>query len=175
MSGSAWLCSSCVRRLLPLTNARQLSRHSLRTLSQPRCQPIRRIATIATEKLTSTAEATLADEVDDGDASIAAKKQAAKLERAVNKQLEYLEDPWKIGNYVEDALSDNRFDEALLLTQKASKDQQVVVSWNHLIGYSLEQQQVRKAIRIYNEVSCRPLPAQARWLLTMFPSDHEHV
>lgn len=90
------------------------------------------------------------------------KKAREKLERNVLKELHYLQDPYKIAERVQAALEKDKYDEALFMTQKASKDYPVVVSWNHLIGYMLKKQQLRKAIKLYNEVSnmhakhCRP-------------------
>lgn len=97
-------------------------------------------------------------DADPEEPSVSAKKAREKLERAVKKNLPYLDDPWKLGQYVTDALAKDRFDEALLLTQKASNKDQVVVSWNHLIDYQLEKQQLRKAIKLYNEVSASTVP-----------------
>ncbi|KAM5345525.1 hypothetical protein ACJ41O_011386 [Fusarium nematophilum] len=83
------------------------------------------------------------------------KKAKLKLQRGVKKQLEYMDDPWKIGQYVEQALAKDRYDEALLLTQTASKNLQVVVSWNHLINYMLQKQQLRNAVKLYNDMKKR--------------------
>ncbi|KAF4971237.1 hypothetical protein FZEAL_9896, partial [Fusarium zealandicum] len=89
------------------------------------------------------------------DETEAAKRAKEKLQRAVKKQLEYMDDPWKIGKYVEKALAKDRYDEALLLTQMASRDQQLVVSWNHLINYMLEKQQLRQALKLHNDMKKR--------------------
>ncbi|KAK7398338.1 hypothetical protein QQX98_012293 [Neonectria punicea] len=96
-----------------------------------------------------------ADAVDPEEPTVAAKRAKEKLERAVKKNLPYLDDPWKLGQYVNDALAKDRYDEALLLTQKASNKDQVVVSWNHLINYLLEKQQLRNAVKLYNEMKKR--------------------
>ncbi|KAK7433074.1 hypothetical protein QQZ08_000003 [Neonectria magnoliae] len=96
-----------------------------------------------------------ADAVDPEEPTVAAKRAKEKLERAVKKHLPYLDDPWKLGQYVNDALAKGRYDEALLLTQKASNKNQVVVSWNHLISYLLEKQQLRNAVKLYNEMKKR--------------------
>ncbi|RCI13958.1 hypothetical protein L249_7926 [Ophiocordyceps polyrhachis-furcata BCC 54312] len=81
------------------------------------------------------------------------KTGVARLRRVVNKHLTYMDDPWKIGKYVEATLAKDRFEEALLLTQTVSKDHDVVVSWNHLIGYQMQKQQLTKAIKLFND-SC---------------------
>lgn len=69
-----------------------------------------------------------------------------------------MDDPWNIAQYVENALAKDRFDEALLLTKTAGKDLQVVVSWNHLINYLLGKQQLKNAIKLYNDVSISKPP-----------------
>lgn len=90
------------------------------------------------------------------------KKARERLERNIMKELHYLQDPYKIAERVVAALEKDRYEEALFMTQKASKRYEVVVSWNHLIDYMLRKQQVRKAMKLYNEASsihakhCRP-------------------
>ncbi|KAG5925490.1 hypothetical protein E4U53_003292 [Claviceps sorghi] len=94
----------------------------------------------------------------DGDVAALQKKQRQKLQRAVKKHLAHMDDPWKIAQHVEQTLQKNRFDEALLLTQQSSKDGQVVVAWNHLIGYQLERQQLKQAIKLFNDASTMTRP-----------------
>lgn len=78
------------------------------------------------------------------------------MERAVNKELQYLNnDPWKVAEYVRKALEAKKFDQAHLLVQKGSKDMQLVVPWNFLLEYLLDQQQVKAAIKLFNEVGLR--------------------
>ncbi|KAG6062574.1 hypothetical protein E4U16_002692 [Claviceps sp. LM84 group G4] len=84
----------------------------------------------------------------DSDAGHARKQETVKLLRAVKKQLKYLNDSWAVAQRVEETLSKDRFDEALLLTQEASRDGQMVVSWNHLIEYLFKKQQLSQAIRM---------------------------
>jgi pentatricopeptide repeat protein len=80
-------------------------------------------------------------------------KDSRRLEWVVRKHLERLDDPYGIAQHVENTLKKDRFEEALLLTQTASKDNQVVVSWNHLISYLFEKQRLHAAIKLFNEVS----------------------
>ncbi|KAK2594221.1 hypothetical protein QQS21_008063 [Conoideocrella luteorostrata] len=82
-------------------------------------------------------------------------KLREKMQRAVKKHLSHMEDPWKIAQHVEQTLAKDRYDEALLLARKVSKDRQVVVAWNHLIEYQLEQQQLKQAVKLYNEMKKR--------------------
>ena len=74
------------------------------------------------------------------------------LEWAVNKQLEWLKDPFKIAEYVQRVLEKGRFEEAALITRKASRDARVTVSWNHIIDYQMRNQRLNAAIKLYNEV-----------------------
>lgn len=119
-------------------------------------QPCR--ATYATQASTATAPTASVEEVAQTQTRQEAPWQKElnkelKLQRAVRKQLDSLDDdPWKIGQHVENQLARDLFDEALLLTQKVSKDVQVAVAWNHLIGYQLEKQQLRRALKLFNEV-----------------------
>ncbi|EHK47277.1 hypothetical protein TRIATDRAFT_163421, partial [Trichoderma atroviride IMI 206040] len=91
------------------------------------------------------------------DSEVSKKKNQERLERIVKKELTHIntEDPWKIAQYVENALAADRFEEALLLTKTAGKDCQVVVAWNHLIGYLLGKQKLREAIKLYNDMKKR--------------------
>ncbi|KAG5945473.1 hypothetical protein E4U59_005726 [Claviceps monticola] len=84
----------------------------------------------------------------DSDAGHARKRENVKLRWAVNKQMEHLNDSWAVAQRVEETLSKDRFDEALLLTQEASRDGQMVVSWNHLIEYMFKKQQLSQAIKM---------------------------
>ncbi|KAG5924257.1 hypothetical protein E4U61_001105 [Claviceps capensis] len=84
----------------------------------------------------------------DSDAGHARKQENVKLRRAVKKQLEHLNDSWAVAQRVEETLLKDRFDEALLLTQEASRDGQMVVSWNHLIEYMFKKQQLSQAIKM---------------------------
>lgn len=93
------------------------------------------------------------------DVAVADKKQKERLMRIVKKHLAHMEDPWKIAQHVEQTLAKDRFDEALLLTQQASRDRQVVVSWNHLIAHQLQKQQLKMAIKLFNDVCPSPEPA----------------
>jgi len=78
-----------------------------------------------------------------------------KLEYAVKKQLEFMKDPFHIAAYVKKLLDKESFDEALLMTRKASKHHKMVVGWNHLIDFCMQQQRLHGAIKIYNEMKKR--------------------
>ncbi|KAF5632962.1 Pentatricopeptide repeat-containing protein [Fusarium sp. NRRL 52700] len=97
------------------------------------------------------------------------KKENIGIERAVNKELQYLNnDPWKVAEYVKRALEAKKFDQAHLLVQKGSKDMQLVVSWNLLLDYLLGQQQVKAAIKLFNEMKKRAQFPNAQTYTTLF-------
>lgn len=73
----------------------------------------------------------------------------------VKKHLEYLDNNYKIAEHVERTLERGDYDEALLLVREASRKGDVVVSWNHLIGYLMRNQRLHAAVKLYNEVCPR--------------------
>jgi hypothetical protein len=77
----------------------------------------------------------------------------------VRKELDYLRDPLKLANHVLNLLRQDRFDEAELLVQTASKSFPCTVSWNHLIDWELSKGKVNVAIKTYNEVCKYALPS----------------
>jgi hypothetical protein len=101
------------------------------------------------------------------DLALLSKKDQDRLRRSVDKQLSLMDDPYHIAQYVEQALQRNAFDEALLLVQKASKDKKVVVAWNHLIDHQLNNDKLKNAIKLYNDVSI--CCAQSRQLQVQAP------
>lgn len=92
------------------------------------------------------------------EASMAKKKDLERLERSAKRQLQQNSDPWHVAKQVEHALEKGRYDEALLLTKTASRSTQVPVSWNHLIDYKMKNQQLREAVKLYNDVRALPTP-----------------
>jgi len=70
----------------------------------------------------------------------------------VRKHLQYLKDPVKLADFVRKSLRSNEFDTTLEVVRSASKTLQCIVSWNHLIDYTLSQGKMNAAIKIYNEV-----------------------
>ncbi|UNI21549.1 hypothetical protein JDV02_007529 [Purpureocillium takamizusanense] len=161
MPGSFLGCVACLRRTLQTASLETPA--ALRPAQLP-LRPGSRIRPYGTSSsLAAAAAAVPAHPVDSPqslrtdteDATVVQKKERARLQRAVNKHLAHMEDPWKIAQHVEQTLAKDRFDEALLLTQQASKDRQVVVAWNHLISYLLEKQQLKKAVKLYNDMKKR--------------------
>jgi hypothetical protein len=77
----------------------------------------------------------------------------------VQKELIYLGDPLKLANHVFNLLRQDKFDDAELLVQTASKSFPCTVSWNHLINWQLSQGKVNGAIKSYNEVCHSTFPS----------------
>lgn len=115
---------------------------------------------ISTEKANTVALDMLPSLALDMPPSLRKKRSPKQLERDVRRNLEWLQDPWKIGNYVEEILKNHRYEEALVMVQVASVNRRVEVAWNHLIKYHLKQKQWRAALKTYSDVSSH-LPVQA--------------
>uniref|UniRef100_A0A8H7K2Y8 Pentacotripeptide-repeat region of PRORP domain-containing protein n=1 Tax=Bionectria ochroleuca TaxID=29856 RepID=A0A8H7K2Y8_BIOOC len=102
--------------------------------------------------------------------SIAQKRAAERLGNIVDQQMRYLrdKDPYKIGQYVEQALRRNAFDEALLLVQKVGRGQQVVVAWNLLIDYQFGKQKIKEAMKLFNDMKKRGQQPNSRTYTVIF-------
>ncbi|KAH6890349.1 hypothetical protein B0T10DRAFT_316468 [Thelonectria olida] len=179
MAESILSCGTCLRRAiqhLPQHRVAIERAALLQTLTlQPTPSHPRFRSTLSSTPSSETAKAAIAGEqqppngnksthlsVAEAKAAIAAdpdavspKRQRQQRERNVMKHLSWLDDPWHIAQHVSDLLEKNRYDEALLMTQKASAKYQVEVSWNHLIEYLLREQQLRNAIKLYNDMKKR--------------------
>ncbi|KAI9826116.1 MAG: hypothetical protein M1832_000565 [Thelocarpon impressellum] len=75
--------------------------------------------------------------------------------RAVQLELVYLKDPFKLAEHVRVSLRDGGFDKALDMVREASKDLACTVSWNHLMNYQMHQGKVSAALKTYNEMKKR--------------------
>ncbi|KAK4242476.1 hypothetical protein C8A03DRAFT_29408 [Achaetomium macrosporum] len=82
-------------------------------------------------------------------------KYEQKLEATVRKQLQHFTDPFHIAQYVATALQKGRFDEALLMARRASRNKKVEVTWNHLIDYQMKNRRLHAAVKLYNEMKKR--------------------
>jgi hypothetical protein len=71
----------------------------------------------------------------------------------IRKQLKHLQDPLKLAQHVRETLREDDFESALAIVRAASKDNQCIVSWNHLIDWQLSKGKMKDAIKTYNEVS----------------------
>lgn len=88
-----------------------------------------------------------------------------QLERAVKKELVYLSDPLKHAHHVRQTLRSNEYDKAVALCRIASRDMQVIVSWNHMIDWLLVRSEVKLALKTYNEMKKR----------AQFPDSHTYL
>ena len=156
-----FICRACVRRLASTSIEARLLVHPLRP-----CVALgsiqRAISTTSTtptqqdspQQITAIADAPHAPHAEDKTDPVDA-AHGKKLEWVVNKHLRYLNNNFKIAEHVLKTLERGAFDEALLLTRKASRDHKVTVSWNHLIDYLLKGQRLNAAIKLYNEMKKR--------------------
>ncbi|KAI1467091.1 uncharacterized protein F4812DRAFT_431159 [Daldinia caldariorum] len=89
-------------------------------------------------------------------------------EWAANKQLQYLKDPLHIADHVKKTLEKDQFEDALLITRKASKDTKVTVSWNYLIDHLMRQGRLHAGIKLFNEMKKRAQFPNAQTYTTIF-------
>lgn len=131
-------------------NAHLLSRRSLTAAT---ATPTTRIAP---EAFAETPTLDLSEGAEDDASATPSTASKSRLDAISRRRLQFLRDPYTIGKHVESVLEkDGRggYEEALNITRMASKDQQVTVSWNHLIGYLMRKERLVDAIKIFNEVS----------------------
>ncbi|CCC11487.1 unnamed protein product [Sordaria macrospora k-hell] len=95
-------------------------------------------------------------------------EQRKKLERNAALQLKHFKDPFHIEKQVKLTLDKGKYEEALVLTRKASKSAKVQVSWNHLIDYHMKNKRLSAAIKIYNEMKKRAQVPDARTYTIIF-------
>ncbi|KAJ0163220.1 Pentatricopeptide repeat-containing protein 2, mitochondrial [Colletotrichum tanaceti] len=100
-------------------------------------------------------EARISSRDPDNADDVAEKNRKRKMEWAVDQHLKHMDDPFNIAQHVEATLKKGRFDEALLLVQRSSKDKQVAVAWNHLIEYKVRDKSVNAAIKLFNDMKKR--------------------
>lgn len=148
MSASLVNCAACLRRAVQASSRNRPLAGILPVLPQTS----RHYASVAPTSI-ERADAPQNLVLEPVDSDVSKKKDFERLQRIVKKELQHMDDPWKIAQYVERALASDRFDEALLLTKTAGKERQVVVAWNHLINYLLGKQQLKNAIKLFNDVS----------------------
>ncbi|KAK0319534.1 hypothetical protein LTR82_009601 [Friedmanniomyces endolithicus] len=87
-------------------------------------------------------------------ADLAVRKERA-VERALQKELQWLGDPAKLADHVHYTLRCDNPDKALELCRMASNDMQCVVSWNHCLDWFMKQGRVQDALKVYNEMKER--------------------
>lgn len=81
--------------------------------------------------------------------------------RAMKKNLEYLQDPLKLAITVRKYLRSDQYEHARELVEAASRGQLVTVSWNHIIDWQLSKGKINSAVKTYNEVCLHSSDAKA--------------
>ncbi|KAI9167356.1 Pentatricopeptide repeat-containing protein 2 [Paramyrothecium foliicola] len=157
MTRSILNCAACVRRTVQIA-------HPASTVSSLRAFhsfPPAQAQAQASRTEAKSAAATVADaprelDLSQNEPPRGSKSASERLERIVRKEMQHLTmDPFKVAQHVRGTLKLGRFDEALLLTQKVSKDMQAVVSWNALLLYLGENDKLDRAIKVYNDMKKR--------------------
>ncbi|KAI0851031.1 hypothetical protein F5Y00DRAFT_231528 [Daldinia vernicosa] len=142
-------CKSCTRKAFSA-----LINHTFRL--QNTLATVRPIYTPALSrrhrKYTTTTAPANASQQDTYQEDARRKHAISPQEWAAQKQLQYLKDPLHIQDYVRKTLARGNFDDAMLITKKASKDTAVTVSWNHLIDYLMQRGRLHAGIKLYNEM-----------------------
>lgn len=74
---------------------------------------------------------------------------------ALLKELEWLPDRVKLAEHVHYVLRCNDPEKALNLCRLASKKEEVIVSWNHVVDWFMQKNRVAEALKTYNEMKKR--------------------
>ncbi|KAI0549411.1 hypothetical protein F4679DRAFT_269155 [Xylaria curta] len=174
-----FVCRACLRKAPDNVSRHSLSRN-LKTgrYNLPNLETTTRSSP---SSRTYAAAATHAPSADTTNAFVAPESMASSESRAsrapvlgrsadwaARKELEYLSDPLHIANRVKLALDKDNFELAALITRKASKDNNVTVSWNHLIDYQLQQGRLHGAVKLYNEMKKRAQQPNAQTFTIIF-------
>ena len=80
---------------------------------------------------------------------------AIKNKPALMKELEWLPDRVKLAEHVHYTLRCNDPEKALDLCRLASKKEEVIVSWNHVVDWYMQKGKVDMALRVFNEMKKR--------------------
>ncbi|KAL6913169.1 hypothetical protein FSHL1_010852 [Fusarium sambucinum] len=179
----------CLRRALQLVPRRRLTTMPIlqsQYRSFHKAQHMFDSTTAKPAKTTSTAEAITAAipktyapknsnrdtprSLEDGvENSVSTEKEMLRVERVAKQELKYLaDDPWKFSQYVRQALEKGKFEEAYCVVKMGSRTLSLVVPWTMLMDYMLQQQQLTKAIRIFNDMKKRAQFPNAQTYTTLF-------
>lgn len=152
-------CRACLLRSIRAIAGDALQTTSITRSRQPLlltphlAPPIRRAASTAA----ATKNAISNDIPNEGDAfDVASRRSVANRDaKALRTELKYLSDPLKLAEHVRYTLRCNKPEKALDLCRLASKQQEVIVSWNHCIDWHMSHNKIDEAIKIYNEMKKR--------------------
>lgn len=90
------------------------------------------------------------------------------LENAMREEAKYLVDPLKLAQSVVEKLRESQLQEALALVRASEKSNdgkgvENIVSWNHIIDWTMGQGSPEEAWKVFNEVLNFP-PEFVRWM-----------
>lgn len=80
---------------------------------------------------------------------------AVQNRKALEKELVWLKDPFKLTEHIHFTLRNNDPDKALDLCRIASKSMDCVVSWNAIVDWYMQRFKVNDAVKVYNEMKKR--------------------
>lgn len=152
-------CRACTRRALTVLLESSLpaggSRTALGKCTPQHAKPV--VRTYATNAVAAKVVKSRGGEQNGNEGDSWRPKYGASksMERTVERQMEFFDDPYHIAKEVERVLAKDNFDQAVLLTRNASKNLKVTVAWNHLIGYQMRTFKLHAAIKTYNEMKKR--------------------
>lgn len=75
--------------------------------------------------------------------------------KALEKELVWLKDPFKLTEHIKFTLRNNDPDKALDLCRIASKSMDCVVSWNTIVDFYMQRYNINDAMKVYNEMKKR--------------------
>ena len=78
--------------------------------------------------------------------------QSPYKKTSLEQEMRWLKDPLKLADHIVSLLRQDEFQKALAIVQRASKDMECTVSWNHLVDYEMSKGHVTNAVKLYNDV-----------------------
>ncbi|KAI0115946.1 hypothetical protein GGR51DRAFT_502664 [Nemania sp. FL0031] len=170
-------CTACLRRVFYTLSGHSLPKHintsrynlpPYRITAKP-TRSSRRYATVAPHTPSAdTTTGSIATLTSTGHGEHRAPALGRSTQWAARKELEYLNDPLHIANRVRIALNKDNFELAAGITRQASKDNNVTVSWNHLIDYQLQKGRIHAGFKLYNEMKKRAQQPNAQTFTIIF-------
>lgn len=79
-------------------------------------------------------------------------KVVPQVHRKILCELRQLDDPFALAERVKKGIDNGQVDEMEALVREASRNRQVVVSWNHLLANKMKWGQINAALKAYQEV-----------------------
>ena len=76
-------------------------------------------------------------------------------QKALQKELQWLKDPFKLTEHIRFTLRNNDPEKAMDLCRLASKSMDCVVGWNAIVDFYMQRKKVSEAIKVYNEMKKR--------------------